>query len=189
MVAVYCLKEDAAARHLRDALLSAGIPCALVGLTHGPASIAYKVPFVLFWPSAATYGEGLLRKLPGERILSFSAVGNADTIAMSVSCAYLHRFGEDYISARAVGIRFENERVYFRGHYLPLTATEYRIMRLLFHSRGTYFLAEEIAAACLTDSAGGVAVHVCNINNKARRIALHAVIESKRFSGYRIPNE
>lgn len=187
MVAVYCLQEDASAQVLRDVLLAAGIPCALVGPTHGPASIAYKVPFVLFTPAAETYGEGLRRKLPLERILAFSEMEPAEQAPFALETAYLRRFGADYAISQAAGIRFEAERAYFRGHYLPLTSTEYRILRLLFHSRGTYFAAEEIAAACLADPAGGVAVHICNINNKARRTSLHAVIESRRFSGYRVP--
>ncbi len=186
MVAVYCLREDAAAQSLRDALFTAGIPCALVGPTYGPASIVHKVPFVLFAQSAAVFGEGLRRRLPRECLLSMPDTLQASETALMIEAAYLRRFSTDYADARADGIRFVSGDVYFRGHFLPLTAAENRILRLLFHSRGTYFCAEEIAAACLADPGSGVAVHICNINQKARRSALYAVIESRRYSGYRI---
>lgn len=189
MVAVYCLPEDEVAQSLRESLLAAGIPCALVGPTHGPASILYKLPLVVFTPSAEIHGESLRRKLLKNRILSAEEIGDPAYAALAIEHTYLHCFGTDFANAWEDGIRFSEGRVYFRGHFLPLTSAEHRIMRLLFHSRGTYFLTEEIAAACLTDPAAGAAVHICNINNKSRRIALYPVIESRRFSGYRIPKE
>lgn len=187
MVAVYCLKEDTFAHSLREAFFASGIPCVLAGPTHGPASVLQKMPVVLFLPSAAEYGEGVRRKLPEERTLMLSQIQSPDSIVKMVEQIYCRRFGTDISHVWEDGIRFESARVYYRGHYLPLTAAEYRIVRLLFFCRRKYCLAEEISASCLADPAGGVAVHICNINSKARKITLFPLIECRRHSGYRIP--
>ncbi len=187
MVAVYCLRGDAFAQSLRDSFLAVGIPCVLVGPTHGPASVLQKVAFVLFAPSAIEYSEGVRRKLPEERITLLSGEENAESAVKEVERAYLRRFGVNYSCAREDGIRFDAGRVYYRGHYLPLTASEYRIVRFLVHCRKKYCFSEEIAAACLADPEGGVTVHICNINSKSRKITLYPLIECRRYSGYRIP--
>ena len=187
MVALYCLPKDGFASFLRYEMFARGIPCALVGPTHGPASVLMKVPFVVFTSDALSYGEGVRRRLPPERTLILAGTETAADAVLTVESTYRHCFGVDYAKVWENGIRFEAGRVYYRGHYLPLTASEYRIVRLLFHCRGTYWLPEEISASCLVRPGGGAAVHICNINKKAENITLHTLIESRRYSGYRIP--
>jgi len=186
MIAIYSHRHDENSNACRLSLLAAGIPCFLIGPAREHADVAVRVPFVLFPDADHLQSVHFGRKLSFEKILTGVDPFLPDGIADGVKIRYFQRFGHDYEAAAGDGIRFFGREVYFRGHFLCLTDSEYLIIRLLFHSRAAYFSSDEIAAACFEKETGAVSGHVCNINRKARLIMNMPLIETRRSYGYRI---
>ncbi len=80
-----------------------------------------------------------------------------------------------------------NHAVLF-GYILPLTKTEFAILKLIRANDG-YTSAYEIANRIFCGKSlthGNVAVHVCNINKKAMKIRDRAIIQTCRYKGYKL---
>lgn len=186
MIALCGRRDDIHMLHVRDVLRAADIPAILVGVEFGFADVIGRVPFVCIAESAAIFAQSLRRDVPPEKNVEIPESAGDDEIVSAVQRQFFLRFGSDMETFHERGIRFDGRRVFFRASELHLTKNEYMIVRLLFHGAGAYFSAEEIAAACLADGVGGVAVHICNINAKAKRAHGVPLIETKRYKGYRI---
>ena len=187
MVAIYGQKSDGWIYDWRQALLSAGIPCALVGPPFGFAALADRLIFVLFSSKNDASSIAFQKSLPLEKTLDISPDTSPEALVDFVKLRFFQKFKYDFEYAEGYGIRFTEKRAYFGGHELHLTKTEYRIVRLLFHARGEYFSPEEIIAACFERKGSTVTTHVSNINQKARYMTEMPLIETRRYHGYRIP--
>lgn len=84
-------------------------------------------------------------------------------------------------------IRYDSQTLYFCGKPIALTKSEKLIVSLLTLCEG-WTDSEIIAAYCMKnpDDRNSVAVHICNINSKARRATGQGLILCRRFSGYSI---
>ena len=74
------------------------------------------------------------------------------------------------------------------GYIIPLTKSELDILTAIRNNSG-YTRVEDIMQIVFTAkdiTTKNVAVHVCRINYKARKISGRDIIESKRFKGYKI---
>lgn len=74
------------------------------------------------------------------------------------------------------------------GYVMPLTATEFAVLRIISEGED-YVGAEDIALrvfAGKTLTSGNVAVHVCNINKKAKTIGGRRLIAWRRYKGYKL---
>lgn len=185
MVALYALRASEKAVKWRKELLEVGIPAVLIGPEYGFASMAERVPFVWIDPDSAPFGNSFRKKIPIHKLISCAPDASA---AAAVRTAYLRENGVSLDSLHAHSIRYVTDAVYFRGNMLFLTPDEKRILTLLLVCGGTYFTADEIAAACLNaGKSGAAAVHVCHMNAKAVRGCHVKMIECRRYAGYRIP--
>ena len=99
------------------------------------------------------------------------------------------------------GIVFENSKINhavacgreltYCGRSIKLTRSERRILYFLMYNKGWYS-SEVVAAYCLKGGKAdknAVPVHICNLNNKVRRVAPVHIIDCRRFSGYRMKCE
>lgn len=186
MLALCGRREDTQLYRVRDILRAADIPAICIGIEFGFADVIDRVPLVYFAESAELFADALVRRIPAEKQVIISENTTDEEIVSAVKRQFFLRFGNDMETLHERGIRFDGRRVFFRASEMHLTKNEYMIVRLLFHGNGAYFSAEEIAAACLSDAVGGVAVHICNINAKAKYAHGVALIETKRYKGYRI---
>ena len=84
-------------------------------------------------------------------------------------------------------IRFDGQTLCFCGKLIALTKSEKLIVSLLTLCED-WTDSEIIAAYCMKnpDDRNSVAVHICNINSKARRATGQGLILCRRFSGYSI---
>lgn len=84
-------------------------------------------------------------------------------------------------------IRFDGRTLYFCGKPIALTKSEKLIVSLLTLCED-WTDSEIIAAYCMKnpDDRNSVAVHICNINSKARRATGQGLILCRRYSGYSI---
>lgn len=84
-------------------------------------------------------------------------------------------------------IRFDGQTLYFCGKLIALTKSEKLIVSLLTLCED-WTDSEIIAAYCMKnpDDRNSVAVHICNINSKARRATGQGLILCRRYSGYSI---
>ena len=84
-------------------------------------------------------------------------------------------------------IRFDGQTLYFCGKPIALTKSEKLIVSLLTLCED-WTDSEIIAAYCMKnpDDRNSVAVHICNINSKARRATGQGLILCRRYSGYSI---
>ncbi len=187
MIALCGRKDDTHIYHVRDVLREADIPAILVWIDFGFTDMIDRVPLVYFAQSSAVFASSLSRCVPPQKSVDVSESATDTEIVSAVKHRFFLRFGCDMEALHERGVRFDGRRVYFRAMDLHLTKTESLIVRLLFHGNGAYFTGEEIAAACLKSGKGGVAVHICNINEKAKYAHGVPLIETKRYKGYRIP--
>lgn len=84
-------------------------------------------------------------------------------------------------------IRFDGQTLCFCGKLIALTKSEKLIVSLLTLCED-WTDSEIIAAYCMKnpDDRNSVAVHICNINSKARRATGQGLILCRRYSGYSI---
>ena len=83
---------------------------------------------------------------------------------------------------------FDEKSILVIGNRVELTAMEYEIVKLLMTSEEG-ISAEDMINACFKHkdvSTGNVAVHVCNINKKVKRVTGRRFIEGDRKRGYKI---
>ncbi len=186
MIALFTARDDLHMLHVRDVLRAADIPAILVGVEYGFADVIARMPFVAIAQSASVFAHSLLRHIPPAKIVDIPESFTDEEIVSAVQRRFFLRFGCDMETVHERGIRFDGRRVFFRAVEMHLTKNEYMIVRFLFQGSGGYFTADEIAAACLADGTGGVAVHICNINGKAKRAHGVPLIETKRYKGYRM---
>lgn len=186
MIALCGRNDDVQLYRVREALRAADIPAILVGIEFGFADVTRRVPLVYFAESAEGFAQSLSRRIRAEKVVKIPESATDGEIVCAVKRQFFLRFGSDMETVHERGIRFDGRRVFFRAAEMHLTKNEYLIVRLLFHGDGAYFTSDEIAAACLADGTGGVAVHICNINAKARRAHGVPLIGTKRYKGYRI---
>ena len=74
------------------------------------------------------------------------------------------------------------------GYIMPLTKTEFSILNRVARAE-EYISAEAIQAEILDGrniTLGNIAVHICNINKKAKRISGRDLIKTRRYKGYKI---
>ncbi len=187
MIAIYGKKSDHWVYDARDSLLSSGIPCVLFGPEVGFASMAETLPLILFPSQSDAVADSFRKSISQDRVMDALEPVTGTELVEMVKLRYFQKFGHDYEFATGSCVRFSDRRVFFRGHELCLTKTEYRIVRLLFHAQGQYFSAEEIAAACFEGSGSTVSTHASSINRKARYMTEMPLIETRRYHGYRIP--
>lgn len=186
MIALCGRRDDLYLQRVRDALRTADIPAICVGIEFGFADMIERLPLVCFAESASSFADSLMRRVPPDKIVAIPNELSDEEIVLAVKRQLFLRFRQDVETVHERGIRFDGRRVFFRAAELHLTKNEYMIVRLLFHGCGAYFTADEIAAACLADAVGGVSVHICNINAKAKQAHGVPLIETKRYKGYRI---
>ena len=185
MTAIFARTKSEWAEQLREQLLDAGIPCALVGPEYGNTHLIRHLPFVIPAPDCGDMHDRLLETLPASGILTWSE--DVPPI-VAVREAYRRQFGAEPESMHRCGVRISGETIRFRGEPIRLTANEKRILLLFLTCAGTYFTAEETAALCLRNAPGSAAaVHICNLNAKAKKAACALVIQCRRYKGYRIP--
>lgn len=170
---------------VRDTIISKGIPCAVCHTDdidkHLPAAIAvaterYIVPDVSYMvdmrsPKTPVFTFGEDRPLENfvlevyERILKERANGTG----------YSH-------------IRVTDKGIMFCNCFIKPTKTELRIIRLLL-SLPYWHTAEKITLYCMKDRSSDfsrVAVHISNLNRKAKAATGRCIIDCKRYLGYRI---
>ncbi len=85
-------------------------------------------------------------------------------------------------------IEYENGMFYFCSSTINFTKTEKRIIACLC-CMPDWVSFEVLSAFCLKaakNSSDSIAVHVCNINSKARKVTGHEIIECRRYCGYRL---
>ena len=85
-------------------------------------------------------------------------------------------------------LNHETKEAIYLGYDMGLTASEFRLLFALYESKRTC-TAEELLAllSCKKPLArGNVAVHVCNINKKARWIGGRNLILGEDHQGYRL---
>lgn len=186
MIALCGRRDDLHLHRVRDALRTADIPAICVGIEFGFSDVIDRVPLVCFAESASLFADSLARRVPLDKTVVIPHVASDEEIVTLVKRQFFLRFRQDMETVHERGVRFDGRRVFFRAAELHLTKNEYMIVRLLFHGNGAYFTADEIAAACLANGVGGIAVHICNINAKAKRAHGVPLIETKRYKGYRI---
>ncbi len=186
MIALCGTREDTHLFRIRAALHAADIPAVCVGAEFGFADLMDRLPFVFFSDSASVFAQALIHRVGGEKRIEIPESADDGEIVDIVKHRFFLHFGTDMETQNERGIRFDSRRVFFRAQELHLTNTEYRIVRFLLSGGGTYFTGEEIAAACLASGVGGVAVHICSINAKAKYAHGVPLIETRRFRGYRI---
>ncbi len=83
----------------------------------------------------------------------------------------------------------DSSNVYYLGYNLNLSGNEFKIFCSIAYNSPEYISAEKILRECFPNkykTPGNVAVHVCNINRKARVIGGRGLIISKYKSGYRL---
>lgn len=81
------------------------------------------------------------------------------------------------------------EETLYMGYPLPLTPTEHRILRCLLYRAPKLTSADDLMMLCFPEGRqriANLAVHVRNINQKARRIDPRPLIESVYGKGYRL---
>ncbi len=186
MIAIYCLQSEEEQASVRQNLLLEGIPAVLCGPDRENNSMIEKMPFVYFTKAALVFGRRLKEKLSPASLIELSEDASPLSLVAAVQNAYRYQSGQDYWEGFAKNIRFFGWDVFYRGSLMGFTQSEYRILRLLFHSRDVYFTAEEIEAACLVAKLGSASVHICNMNRKARDATGRPIVETKRYKGYRL---
>ncbi len=185
MTAIYARTKSEWAERVREELLEAGIPCALVGPEYGNTHLIRHLPFIIPAPDCGEMNDRLLKTLPAAKILTWSA--DVPPI-VAIREAYQRYFGTEPEFLHRSGIRISGGEIRFRGEPLRLTANEKRILLLLVSCAGTYFTADETAALCLRNAKGSAAaVHICHLNAKAKKAAYASMIECRRYKGYCIP--
>lgn len=110
--------------------------------------------------------------------------------------AFSEQHGDIFGTIKISRVLTRNGEVLFCGKPLYLTKSEQRILNMLKYApddpitkEKIYYSKEQLAAFCMTDgrsAAGAVAVHICNMNNKANKIAGFDIVECKRYLGYRL---
>lgn len=79
----------------------------------------------------------------------------------------------------------------YSGHQMKLTVTEELVVLCLLFANGEWVSAKVLEDYCLNgkENTGSIPVHVANINSKSLDCSVIKLIETKRFSGYRIKNQ
>lgn len=115
---------------------------------------------------------------------------NVDMTQFAIA-KYKEIFGTEFEYSKINHVVVTGREVSYCGRRLKLTRSERRILYFLMYNKGWYS-SEVIAAYCLKGGAGdknAVKVHICNLNNKVRKVAPIHIIDCKRFSGYRMKCE
>lgn len=110
--------------------------------------------------------------------------------------AFSEQYGDIFGTTKISRVLTRSGEILFCGKPLYLTDSEQRILNMLKYAptdpdtkEKPYYSREQIAAFCMTDgrsAAGAVAVHICNMNNKANRATGFDIVECKRYLGYRL---
>lgn len=101
---------------------------------------------------------------------------------------YEECYGVKILEGKRRVIKIEEGRITCLNRRLRLTKTEQKIIYYLFYFEG-YHLKEEIAKYCLQNGEkdmNSIPVHICNINNKSKRMTNHKIILMTRYKGYYI---
>ena len=105
-----------------------------------------------------------------------------------VYSAYCRYCKESSEGAEHLRIKYDGNGFIFCSKRIHTTKTEKRMLKMLL-SVPSWFLPEQISAYCLKDSKadkGIVSVHVCNLNKKTAAATGRAIIDCRRYSGYKI---
>lgn len=171
----------------REDMLSRDIPCVVSDTGH--ADMYMPVSLIIVTEAYLLEDVKYIASFHGNIpvVLWNEAVGMTDFA--------LEKYREIY------GVEFENSKINhtvavgreitFCGRRINLTRSERRILYFLMYNKGWYS-REVIAAYCLEGGASdkeAVKVHICNLNNKIKRIAPVHIIDCRRFSGYRMKCE
>ncbi len=82
----------------------------------------------------------------------------------------------------------EDNSIIVIGYRVRLTASEYKILKLI-HSSDRGLSAEEIIEGCLKHkdiTRGNISVHIHNINKKVHPVTQRKLVASDRINGYKI---
>lgn len=177
---------------IRKRLLSDNIPCVVADLSQYDEFL--PAPFIVvterYLLDEVAYLAGMHNQAP---ICLHEDVRDMYTYIVN---AFLERFGDIFGTSKIARVLTKNGEVLFCGKPLYLTKSESRILNMLKYAptdpvtgEKVYYSREQLAAYCMTDgrsAAGAVAVHICNMNQKANKIAGFDIVECKRYLGYRL---
>ena len=82
----------------------------------------------------------------------------------------------------------DNSYAVLLGYIMKLTKSEFAILKHIDEGEG-FVSASQLLEGALADKGitlGNIAVHVCNINKKAKAISGRPLIKVRRFKGYRL---
>lgn len=168
-------------KEIRELLRSKGIPCAV--------SVSDKIDMLLPASCVVVTERYLLEDV--KYMVEFhetSPVYLYDTEKsfgdFVLECVNAH------VKEAPPNMEFE-DKLYYYGTPIPLTKTELLIARFLSEVPG-WHTVENIAAYCLKngkDGANNVSVHICNINQKCKRLTNVELIDCRRYSGYMISRD
>lgn len=165
----------------KNALFEMCIPCAVVHTDRIDAYLPSGVIVVTerYLMSDVKYMSEMHRRSPillydeKSSLLDFALAAYGEYCMKNTGPGFPLSIGEDSISIRGVAI--------------PMTKTQIRIIRMLLIS-SDWESGERLALYCLkkrrTPNIKSIAVHVCNINNKVKRVIGINLILKRRYSGY-----
>ena len=177
---------------IRKRFLSDNIPCVVADLSQYDEFL--PAPFTVvterYLLDEVAYLAGMHNQAP---ICLHEDVRDMYTYILN---AFQEHFGDIFGTNKISRVLTKNGDVLFCGKPLYLTKSEARILNMLKYAptdpvtrEKVYYSKEQLAAYCMTDgrsAAGAVAVHICNMNQKANKIAGFDIVECKRYLGYRL---
>jgi len=179
---------------LRRMLLKSGMPCGMfTERDFDEGRVADRVCIVSGDPNRAmmiaSSVAGMEVILYSDRMAVLPNIHRVTPGENSIGCI-LETFGrihEDRSLAYTPGrVFFANGIPYFRGQVVHLTPTETLILRHLAMNRGRFVSAPELSEYCFAGKGRSPTVHICNINKQVRKATARVLIETVRFSGYRV---
>ena len=177
---------------IRQRFLLENIPCLVADATqydeYLPATFTVVTEKYLF--DDAVYMAGMHNHDP---VYLYEDVKNLYNYIVNT---FSEQYGDIFGTSKISRVLIKNGDVLFCGKPLYLTPNEQRILTMLRYApidpttkEKIYYTKEQLAAYCLEQgrsAAGAVAVHICNMNNKANKTAGVDIIECKRYKGYRL---
>ena len=84
----------------------------------------------------------------------------------------------------------DNSRIYYLGYRLPLTKSEFNILKAILQSSSKAVSQEEIASLCeFRCNPDSIKFHIHNINKKAFSVGKRVLISNKTKIGYFLNKE
>lgn len=97
---------------------------------------------------------------------------------------------DSYLFYKHLFVSVRDNKVFYLGYKLPLTKTEYYVLKILINSQNTPISADEIASIISQNMKKENAIyHISRINCKAKNISERILIKNFAKNGYFLNEE